>query len=134
MAVQPFNIEGQLPVEINFQTQVTVENFTINEDRALTHKGSALGITGIAVGLGTPTFSFRLPILDSPQMTELNAQRFMSSRPAPGQKFTMAFRNSVGARKTAVGCVLGHRAYSNTPIPGEASAEFSGSFEELLDS
>lgn len=134
MAVQPFDIEGQLPVEFNFLTVVTLENFSVRESRQLTHKGSAKGITGIAVGIATPTFSFRLPILATPIMTELNAQQLMSSVPKPGQKFVMAFRNSVGARKTMVGCRLGERSYSNTPIPGDASAEFSGAFEELLDS
>ena len=134
MVVQPFDIEGQLPVEFNFLTVVTLENFSVRESRQLTHKGSALGITGIAVGIATPTFSFRLPILATPIMTEINAQQLMSSVPKPGQKFVMSFRNSVGARKTMIGCRLGERSYSNTPIPGDAGGEFSGAFEELIDS
>ena len=134
MAVQPFDIEGQLPVEINFLTVVTLENFSVRRPRQTNHRGSAKGITGISRGLATPTFSFRLPILATPQMTEINAQRLISSLPGPNQKFTMSFRNSVGARKTLVGCVLSEDAYNNTPLPGEASAEFSGAAEEMLDS
>ena len=133
MAIQPFDVEGQLPVEINFLTQVTIENFTVSRNRQLTIKGSALGVTGTAKGIATGTFSFRMPILATPQMTELNAQRLISSLPNQGQKFTMAFRNSVGARKVLRGCLLGSDTYTNTPLQGDAGAEFSGTVEEVLD-
>lgn len=133
MAIQPFDIEGQLPVEINFQTQVTLENFSIRRSRQLTIKGSALGVTGTARGIASGTFSFKMPILATPQMTELNAQRLIASLPGPKEKFTMSFRNSVGARKTCIGCVLGEDSYSNTPLQGDAGADFSGTVEQILD-
>lgn len=133
MAVQPFDIEGQLPVEINFQTQVTIENFSVRIPKPLNHRGSAKGITGISEGLEQPTFSFRMPILASPTLTELNVQRFRSAILGRSKKFTLAVRNSVGARITLVGCKLGERAYNNTPLSGDAGAEFSGSAEEALE-
>jgi len=133
MAIQPFDIEGQLPVEINFLTQVTLENFTITRSRQTTIKGSALGVTGTARGIASGTFSFKMPILATPRMTELNAHAFIAALPTPQEKFTMAFRNSVGARKTCIGCVLAHDSYMNTPLQGDAGAEFSGTIEQILD-
>lgn len=135
MAVQPFDIEGQLPVEINFQTQVTIENFSVRENKPLTPKTSALGVTGIAEGVPIPEFSFRVPILATPQMTEQNLQRFMraSGTSMRGQKFTLAFRNSLGARKTLVNCRCSVRAYNNAPGQGDAAAEVSGTAEEMID-
>lgn len=132
MAVQPFDIEGQLPVEINFQTQVTIENFSLDIPKPLSHRGSAKGITGISEGLEQPTFTFRMPILATPALTELNVSKFKTAT-GKSKKFTLAMRNSVGARITLIGCKLGRRAYSNTPLSGDAGAEFSGSAEEALD-
>lgn len=135
MAVQPFDIEGQLPVEINFQTQITIENFSCRQSKPLTHKGSALGVTGIAEGIPVAFLSFRIPILATPQMTEQNLQRFMRAVPgtARGTKFTLSFRNSVGARKTLIGCKIGERSYSNSPMQGDAACEVSGYAEDMLD-
>lgn len=125
-----FEAVGEMPVKINSIESITIENLTIGRSRPLTPHGSLSRkqIVLINEGVATISFSFKLPLLKTKSMTELNTQKYMAASSKP---FTLEFSNGKGSI-TLVGCKGGNENISASAMQGEASADVSGQATEWI--
>lgn len=116
-----FNIQGQVPIEIEHTYQVTVEQWSLDNSTPTTVHKSAFGNTGTSQGVPDYQGSFRVPpIIGSPNGTEMDLDA-LSAQPGG---FTISF--PWGGRKyAATGCKISKITRSNTPGTGDAMTDVS---------
>jgi hypothetical protein len=132
MADAPLDFEaaGELPVFLDEIEVITIENLNIKRTRALTPRaGMRKKITTIGKGVWTITFSFKMPVLKTKALTELNVKKLAS---AAGRPFTLRVSNGSGSI-TLTRCEIGEDTFSATAMQGDASVDISGQAQEWLD-